>query len=269
MTAVAVDVDPNQPRPLARPALTLLPTVLSLLVVGVAWESWIALTGTPTYMVPAPSAVLVRLSVDPGYFLGHGAITLAEAFGGFLLGTGVALAAATVMAHSRPLEKALMPLAILVKVTPVVAVAPLLVIWFGFGVGPKVLIAALITFFPALVNGVTGLRAVNPGALDFLQSVAASRREVFLTLRVPSALPYLFAAFRVSIPLSVIGAVVGEWFSADRGLGAVIIVAHTNLDTPTLFGAIFALAVIGIGLTLATAAVERRVLSWHESTLIA
>ena len=256
------------PRPAAQRVVALLPTVVSLLVVGAVWEAWIAVAGTPVYLVPAPSVVAVRMSVDPGYFLGQGAITLAEALGGFLLGTGVALSAATAMAHSQVLERALLPLAVLVKVTPIVAVAPLFVIWFGFGVMPKVLIAALITFFPALVNGVTGLRAVNPGALDFLRSVSASRREVFFRLRVPSAMPYLFAAFRVSIPLSVIGAVVGEWFSADRGLGAVIIVAHSNLDTPTLFGAIFTLAVMGIGLSLAVSALERRILFWHESTFI-
>ena len=252
----------------AQPTAALLPTALSLLLVVVVWEAGIALTGTPVYLLPAPSAVAVRVSAAPGYFLGQGAVTLAEALGGFLLGTGAALTAATVMAHSRTVERALLPLAVLVKVTPIVAVAPLFVIWFGFGVMPKVLIAALITFFPALVNGVTGLRAVDPGALDFLRSVSASRREVFLTLRVPSAMPYLFAAFRVSIPLSVIGAVVGEWFSADRGLGAVIIVAHANLDTPTLFGAIFTLAVMGIGLSLAVSALERRVLFWHESAHI-
>ncbi|MDE0229484.1 MAG: hypothetical protein OXJ62_11605, partial [Spirochaetaceae bacterium] len=112
------------PRPPAQPAAALLPTVLSLLVVGVVWEAWIALAGTPVYLVPAPSAVAARMSVQPGYFLGQGAITLAEALGGFLLGTGVALAAATAMAHSLVLERALLPLAVLVKVTPIVAVAP-------------------------------------------------------------------------------------------------------------------------------------------------
>jgi NitT/TauT family transport system permease protein len=166
------------------------------------------------------------------------------------------------------LERSLLPLAILVKVTPIVAVAPLFVIWFGFGAMPKVLIAALITFFPTLVNGVTGFRSVNPGAMDFLRSLRASRREIFFALRVPSSLPYLFAAFRVSIPLSVTGAVIAEWFSADRGLGSVIVVAHNDLDMPTLFGAIFALAFIGIGLTILVGLMERKALFWHESSVV-
>ena len=183
----------------------------------------------------------------------------------FLLGAAVALVGATLMAHSRVIERSLFPLAILVKVTPVVAIAPLFVIWFGFGPIPKVLIASLITFFPVLVNGVTGFRSVDRGALDFMRSLRATRKEVFLTLRVPSAMPYLFAAFRVSIPLSVIGAVVGEWFSADRGLGSVIIVAHSNLDMVTLFAAIFVLSFMGIVLTALVAVIERRALFWHES----
>ena len=153
----------------------------------------------------------------------------------------------------------------LVKVTPIVAVAPLFVIWFGFGSVPKVLIAALITFFPVMVNALTGLRSVNPVALDLFTSVNASSTEILLKLRAPSSLPYLFAAFRIAVPLSVIGAVVGEWFTGDRGLGSVIIVAHNNLDTPTLFSAIFTLAFIGISLTLLTFYVERRVLFWHDS----
>ena len=141
-------------------------------------------------------------------------------------------------------------------------------IWFGFGSFPKILIAALITFFPVLVNGMIGLRSVNPGALDFFHSLDASGREIFFKLRVPSSLPYLFAAFRISIPLSIIGAVVGEWFSGDRGLGSVIIVAHNDLLMPTLFSAVLTLAFIGISLTILVSYLEKRVLFWHESTIV-
>ena len=245
----------------------MVPPAVALTVVCVIWEVWTKASNTPVYIVPAPSVVLARLFGDLEYFIGHGLITLAEAAGGFLLGTAIALAGATLMAHSRLIERSLYPLAILVKVTPIVAVAPLFVIWFGFGSIPKVLIAALITFFPVLVNGVTGFRSVDPGALDFLRSIHASRRQVFTILRVPSATPYLFAAFRVAIPLSVIGAVVGEWFSADRGLGSVILVAHSNLDMPTLFSAILVLSALGIALTILTSVLERRALFWHEVEL--
>ena len=241
--------------------------VLAIVAALAAWEGWVRLAHTPVYVMPGPLDIARRLVEDMPYFVRHGAITLLEAAGGFALGCAASLVAATVMAHSRAFERTLYPVALLVKVTPIVAIAPLFVIWFGFGVFPKVLIAALITFFPVLVNALTGFRSVNPGAMDFFQSVAASPTEIFLKLRVPSAMPYLFAAFRITVPLSVIGAVVGEWFTGDRGLGSVIIVAHNNIDMPTLFAAIVVLAAIGVGLTTLTGYAERRALFWHESRM--
>ena len=245
----------------------LLPPVVALAVAVAAWEAWTRAARVPEYIVPAPSVVLQRLAGDVGYFALHGGITLAEALGGFALGAAVAFAGATLMAHSRFLERSLLPLAILVKVTPIVAVAPLFAIWFGLGSLPKVLIAGLITFFPVLVNGMVGLRAVNPDALDFFRSLAASRADIYLKLRLPSSLPYLFAAFRIAIPLAVIGAVVGEFFSGNTGLGWVIITAHYNLDMPTLFAAVLVLAFFGVALTALTAYAERRMLFWHESSV--
>jgi NitT/TauT family transport system permease protein len=247
--------------------LFVLPPVLALVGLSIALEAWLRLYDVATYLVPRPSLVYGRLAGDIGFFLRHGGITLGESLAGFGLGSLVAFTGAMVMAYSRMLERTLFPLAIVVKVTPIVAVAPLFVIWFGFGSFPKILIAGLITFFPVLVNAMVGLRAVNNQTLDFFRSLNASGTEVFLKLRLPSSLPYLFAAFRIALPLSVIGAVVGEWFSGDRGLGSVIIVAHSNLDTPTLFAAIIVLAVIGIGLTIAAWYAESRLLFWHESSI--
>lgn len=231
----------------------------------IAWGVSVRLLGVPEYIVPSPSAVGSRLFGDLGYFAFHGMITLMESLGGFALGSAAAIAAAVAMAHARILERIIYPIALLVKVTPIVAVAPLFVIWFGLGSFPKIMIAALITFFPVMVNVFVGLKSVNPTTLDFFRLLDAGRLQILLKLRAPSALPYLFAAFRIAVPLSVIGAVVGEWFTGDRGLGSVIIVAHHNIDTPTLFSAVAVLAVIGLGLTGLTALAERRLLFWHES----
>jgi NitT/TauT family transport system permease protein len=250
------------------PAAYIIPPVVALASLLAIWEIWLRIADVPVYILPMPSVVFTRLVSDLGFFAWHGGITLLEAMGGFALGAGVALIGATLMAHSRFLERSLLPIAVLVKVTPIVAVAPLFVIWFGFGSLPKIFIAALITFFPVLVNAMTGLRAVEPGALDYFRSLSSSRREIYLKLRLPSALPYLFAAFRISIPLSVIGAVVGEWFSGDRGLGSIVIVAHSNLDMPTLFSAIITLAFLGITLTLLTFYLERKILFWHSSAIV-
>jgi NitT/TauT family transport system permease protein len=244
----------------------LIPPLLALGVAAGVWEAWVQLRGVPTYLVPAPSEIAQRLAEDPALFAREGWQTLYGALLGFSLGSAVSIVLAVVMAHSRLLERSIFPLAIMVKVTPIVAIAPLLAIWFGFGLMPKVFIAALIVFFPVMVNAIVGFRSVDPGALAFMQSLSASAAEVFLKLRLPSSLPYLFAAFKVSIPLSVIGAVVAEWFSGNRGLGRVIQVSNANLDMPTAFGAILSLAVLGIGLYLITAALERRLLFWHEST---
>jgi NitT/TauT family transport system permease protein len=246
-------------------AAVALPAILGVAAALGAWELWVELKDIKPFIVPAPHVVAQRLADDPAMFALEGFKTLKGAMIGFSMGTIVALCLATLMAQSRVLERALFPLAILVKVTPIVAIAPLLTIWFGFGLMPKIFIAGLIVFFPIMVNALVGFRSVNPNALALLESLAASRSEIFLRLRLPSSLPYLFAAFRVSIPMSVIGAVVAEWFSGDQGLGKVIYVANNNLDMATAFAGVFTLALIGVGLFLITTLLEKRLLFWHES----
>ncbi len=246
-------------------AVQALPAVIGLTIAFVIWEAWIEIKDVKPYLVPSPSSVVERLYQDLWFFTVEGFKTLQGALLGFLLGAGIAILLASVMSQARFLERSIFPLAILIKVTPIVAIAPLLTIWFGFGLMPKVFIAALIVFFPIMVNALIGFRSVNPNSLALLESLAASRAEVFLRLRLPSALPYLFAAFRFSVPLSVIGAVVAEWFSGDRGLGSVIYIANNNLDMRTAFAGVFMLALLGVALFLLTATVERRVLFWHES----
>ncbi|MBM4405216.1 MAG: ABC transporter permease [Chloroflexi bacterium] len=245
----------------------LVPPLIALVIGGVIWELWVRAADTPTYIFPRPTKVLDRFFGDLSYFWRHGWVTLYEGMLGFALGAGGAILFAIAMAASRPVEKGVMPLAILVKVTPIVAIAPLFTIWFGFGSFPKVLIAAFLTFYPVLINAIVGFRSMNPSSADFLRSIHASPAEIFFRLRLPSSLPYLFASFRIVIPLALIGATVAEWFSGDRGLGSVIIVAHNNLDMPTLFSAIVTLALIGIGLTMLLWMIEKRLLFWHESNL--
>ena len=241
------------------------PPVLVAMVVLVAWEAWIRAREVPEYLAPAPTAVAGALLADPVRFLGAGAVSLQHALGGLVLGAGSAFLLGIAMAHSRGLERALYPFALLVKVTPIVAVAPLLIIWLGFGDGPKYVVAALITFFPMLVNAVTGLRSIDAAAHDYFRAMDASRWQVLRWLRLPASLPYVFAALRISVPLALIGAVVAEWMSADSGVGQLIVIAHGDYDTPALFGAIVVLAVIGVALTAAVALVERRLLFWHDS----
>lgn len=240
---------------------------IALLVLGVVLEIWTTAMRVPGYLFPAPSAIAARLANESRFFASETITTLGEAAVGFAVGASVAFAAASAMTFSRGLERSIFPLAILVKLTPIVAVAPLFTLWFGFGPAPKIAIAALITFFPMLVNAFVGLRSVDPQELAFLETLGASPREVFIRLRAPSSLPYLFSAARVSANLALIGAVVAEWTGAERGLGRVIFVANANLDLPMLFGAVLILAAAGIAVNALVSAAERRVLHWHPITL--
>jgi NitT/TauT family transport system permease protein len=246
-------------------AAHVLPPAIAFAVVIGAWEAYVAWRDVSVLVVPAPSDIWERFSEEPRFFWREGWWTLYEATLGLLAGSAVAIVLAVVMAHSRTAERALFPLAIVVKVTPLVAIAPVLIIAIGFGTTPKIIVAGLLCFFPMLVNAMTGFRDVNPGALDFLRSLRASPWSVFWKLRVPSALPYLFSALRITYPLALIGAVVAEWFTGNRGLGYVVYSAYLNLQTPKLFAAIAVLALIGVAINIALSLVERRVLFWHES----
>jgi ABC-type nitrate/sulfonate/bicarbonate transport system permease component len=237
--------------------------IAALVLVALALEIWTGAFRVPPYLMPSPSSIAARLGSDAALFAREAAITVGEAAGGFALGTSTAFAAGALMAQSRLLERTLFPVAILIKLTPIVAIAPLFTLWFGFGTGPKIAIAALITFFPMLVNSFVGLRSADLQELAFLQTLGASRSEIFRMLRVPSALPFLFSGARISLNLALIGAVIAEWTGADRGLGRVIFVANANLDLTALFGAVLTLAAIGIAANAAVGAAERRVLHWH------
>ena len=192
--------------------------------------------------------------------------TVIEALLGLFVGFVLAFTLGVVSSRFLLIEKTVMPIAILIKVTPIIAIAPLFAIWFGFGMLPKILVVSVVTFFPILVNTVVGLRSVNPTALLYFQSLAASEREILWGLRFPSALTYLFAALKVSIPLSIIGAVIAEWFGSSHGLGSLIMVSHGNLDMNTLFAAVMLLAVIGIVLTFSIDRLERRVAHWQPQS---
>ena len=238
-------------------------------VIAVALEAWVRAFAVPGYLVPAPSAVAARFASDWSTLLREAIVTILEATAGFAVGTTVAFAIAAAMVRSRLLERTLFPLAILVKLTPIVAVAPLFTLWFGFGSLPKIAIAALITFFPMVVNAFVGLRSADPQEVAFLETLGATRTEIFRLLRVPTALPYLFSGARISLNLALIGAVIGEWTGADHGLGRVILVANANLDLATLFAAVLLLAAIGIAANALVGTIERRVLHWHPVELAA
>ncbi len=236
--------------------------VLMVALVLLVWEGLVWLNNTPVYLLPAPSAVWRKLLAAPGPLLAAGGVTLAEALTGLLLGSAVGLGLALLLNFWARLEQGVLSLAILVKVTPIIAIAPILTIWLGFGPAPKVVVTALLTFFPVLINALTGFRAVDQAMLDVLRSWDASAWEIFVYLRWPTARPYLLAALKMVAPLALVAAVVAEWMGASSGLGREMWLAYANLNMPALFAAVFVLTVISITLYQGIVFLEKRWLFW-------
>jgi NitT/TauT family transport system permease protein len=248
---------------LLRPALWL-PLAVLLALLGGAWQ-WGARTW-PYLLAPLPK-IGSSLADNLTYYLRNAAITLGEAVGGLAIGFAAAFALAVLISEVPVARRAIMPIAVVLNVTPLVAIAPALVVAFGFGAAPKLVITALICFFPILINTATGLRSVPAQVLQVYRTVRASRLELLLHLRVPSALPYIFAALRIVFPLSVIGAVVAEMTAAGGagGLGTVISNASSADQLAVVYAAIFVLAVMGAGLLLIVTLAGHLALRWHES----
>lgn len=248
---------------------TVLRSVLSafsvLTIVGAAlaaWEIIVRVREVPPYLLPAPTAIIGELWQHGARYLSAASVTLFEAMAGLVLGIAVGILVAIAITFWSALERGVLVLAILVKATPIVAIIPLLIIWFGFGPVPKIIVTGLMTFFPVLVNVHAGLHALDAALLALFHSLNANRWELFRHARWPTALPYLFAALKVVGPLSLVGAVVAEWAGASSGLGRTMWLAYTNLNMPALFAAVVCSAVMGIGLYGAVILIEEKVLFW-------
>jgi len=238
---------------------------LVAVVLVVVWIAYIRIWNIPSYMMPHPWDVLVRLTsqIVSGDIFPHLWATAQEAFFGFLLGSVTAIILGSLISRSRYLEDVLRPYIIASQTTPLVVLAPLFLVWFGFGLLPKVLIAAIICFFPLLVNVMAGLQSVGALERRLFQSLRASRWQSFIYLEVPYAMPYIFAGLRITVVLSVIGAVVGEFVGARAGLGYLAVTAAGNMDTELLFSSVILLMAMGLTLYLTVVAVERRILYWR------
>lgn len=250
--------------PDVRPVLGwIVPPLVALLIAAVAIEVWVRLAEVSVWVMPRPTGVIENFFADFGRYFNEGLKTLGVSLGGLAIGTAAATLLAAGVAHSQVLERAVLPIAIMVKVTPVVALIPLFIIWFGHGWNPKIAIAALITYFPVLINAIAGFRDVDPRMHDYFRSVDASTWEIFRHLRLPAAVPYLFASLKISVTLSLIGAVVAEFFlSGQGGLGAVIWIEQNNLRLEQVFAAVLMLTLIGVTLSTAVVVAER-LFSWR------
>lgn len=236
-----------------------------LLSVILLWEVIVRLTRIPEYLLPAPTRVARELWNRFPLLLGHAGVTLEEVGLGLLAAVlGGSLLAVT-MAHSRFVYRGVYPFLAFLQAVPKVTVAPLFIIWLGYGLGSKVLMVFLIAFFPIVVNLTAGLLLVDPDLLCLVRSYRANRWQTFVKIRLPHALPYLIAAMRIAVALAVVGAVVAEFVGADRGLGYLILLSNAELRTPLLFAALALLGAIGGGLFGLLGLVEGWLLPWgHE-----
>ena len=225
------------------------------------WQLVVIVSGFPPFILPGPVAVITRFmsAWSAGIIQPHLGATLGEVVLGFVVGAGSALGVGYALARSAVVERLLSPYLVAAQATPILALAPLIALWFGPGLAGKVLICALIVFFPVAVATMVGIRSVDARLLELGRSLRATRRQVLTTLEIPAALPSILGGMRVGVTLAVVGAIVGEWAGAEKGLGVLINLARGSLfDTPLMFATLLTIALVGIVLYLAVVLVERR-----------
>jgi putative hydroxymethylpyrimidine transport system permease protein len=240
-----------------------LPVALLAALVG-AWEAAARLFGIENYILPAPSEVARALFEDRGLLAPDAWVTAQEVVIGFLLALGIGLALAVLLHFSSLLRRTVYPLLVASQAVPVVVIAPILVIWFGFGIAPKLIVIALICFFPIVVNASDGFRSVDPAQVKMLRTLNASRLDTFRHLELPAALPYVFSGAKIAIAVSVIGAVFGELVGSDSGLGHSIQVGTAELLTARVFAAVLILSAMAIALFALVSLIERYAVPWAK-----
>jgi len=250
----------------ARPLKRILILFLSLVIGTLIWSAAASLLDLPAFILPGPALVWERFlrSLESGQLLQHSIATLSEVLAGLFLGGFVATVLGYLIAKSPALENLISPYLVASQSIPIVAIAPLLVIWFGPGIFSKILICSLTVFFPVLINTIVGLREVPQDLSDLMRSLKASRFQTLTKLEIPAALPIFLGGLRVGATLSVIGAVVGELVGADRGLGFLINIGRGQYDTALVFVAVITLAVIAMSLYGLVLLIETQVLSWQS-----
>ncbi len=239
----------------------LIPLLLLVLTI-VIWEAWVWIDDTPAWFLPAPSAVAAETFASRSLLWEHTWTTLQEVLLGYLIALVVGVTTALLIAFSPIAERTLYPIIVASQAIPIIALAPILLIWFGFGMTPKIIVVVLLCYFPIAVNMADGLRSANADALNLLRSMGASRWQVMRIVRIPSSLPYLISGARIAAAVSVIGAIVGEWVGASSGLGYLMTRAASQFLTARLFAAVGISAVLGVGLFVVVAVLGRVLVPW-------
>jgi NitT/TauT family transport system permease protein len=231
----------------------------------VVWESAVHLTGIKEYLLPPPSKVWTELMKRYPTVMDGAWVTTQEIIAGYLLAVVVSIPLALGVAYSRFIENAIYPVVVFLQIVPKIAIAPLFIIWFGFGFAPKLLLVFLLSFFPIVVASIAGFKSADPDILDFARTTGAGGWKMFAKIRLPQALPDIFTGLKVGAALSATAAVVAEFVASDRGLGYLLLQYNGNLETPMVFAVIVLLSLIGLAVYYVVEIIERITIPWHVS----
>lgn len=243
------------------------PAILVLLVAAILWEFIIRITNTPIWILPAPSQIIRALLKERNLLLEHTMITLFEAFIGFILALIVAFVLAIIISNSNFFKRGFYPILVTSQTIPIIALAPLFIIWFGFGILPKVIVVALVAFFPIVVNFVDGLNTADKGLIDLLRTMNASKWQIFIKIKLPSSLPLLFSGLRIAATYSVMGAVIGEWMGSSKGLGYFMKITSHSFLTDQYFASIIVVVISSILFYSFLLFLESRIVSWNRKKI--
>ena len=242
---------------------------MGALLVGAAilllWEVSVRVLGIKEYLLPPPSRIWLEFNKRAGVVMSGAGVTTLEILGGYLLAVVVSIPFALAVTYSRFMRNAVYPVVVFLQIVPKIAVAPLFIIWFGFGYTPKLLIVFLLSFFPIVVSSIAGFKAVDPEIADFARTTGASGWKLFAKIRLPQALPDIFTGMKVGAALSATAAIVAEFVASDKGLGYLLLQYNGNLDTPMVFAVIFLLSFIGLAVYYTVELIERLTIPWHVS----
>jgi NitT/TauT family transport system permease protein len=243
--------------------IRLLYPVTAVILAIVGWAGFVELFKVPAYILPPPQDVYQALIEKVDILFRHSRVTVYSTLGGLSLSIVIGVPFAMLLVWSRTIERAIMPLLVFSQCFPKIAIGPLLIVWFGWGIFPKVLISFIIAFFPIVIQTALGLKSVENDELDLIRIMSPSAYQVFTKIRIPNALPYFFGGLKVAVTLSLIGAIVGEFIGSDSGLGYLLQFANTELDTELLFAALVFLMVLGGILFLVVIQLEKWLWPWH------
>lgn len=237
--------------------------VIAIIALVMLWQIFSVGLNIPVWLLPAPTRIVSELAQWWRVLPGHIWVTLYETLAGFFLAIIIGVPLAVLIISSKFLQNTIYPILVVTQSVPKVAIAPILLIWVGYGILPKILIAFLVAFFPIVVNMATGLTVVEQDLLDLVKVLSASPLQVLVKIRFPSAMPHFFAGLKIAIALAVIGAVIGEFVGADKGLGYLIVMSSSHMNTSLSFGAMAILAIMGVALFGAVAGLERLLCPWY------